>query len=147
MPPEVDILQHEPGEDILRFILCGHLYNSYEAIYWPFVSSAINRQGLRNVDFDEFVRKGLQVCVDRVWTNEPGFRYRHHGTWLMMRSCTRSAFVLVAAKRSGQVETLLPYRWQHAVHAVIKLLDFWSNECNDSRDRRNILDNAMKTVN
>lgn len=65
----------------------------------------------------------------------------------MMRSCTRSALVLVAAKRSGQVETLLPYRWQHAVHAVIQLLDFWSNECNDSRDRRNILDNAMKTVN
>ena len=64
-----------------------------------------------------------------------------------MRSCTRSALVLVAAKRSGQVETLLPYRWQLAVHAVIKLLDFWSNECNDSRDRRNILDNAMKTVN
>ncbi len=61
----------------------------------------------------------------------------------MMRSCTRSALVLVAAKRCGQLDELLPPGWPQAVHRVIGLLDYWSGECGDAGSRRDILKEAV----
>jgi hypothetical protein len=86
----------------------------------------------------------LQVCVDRIWVNESGFHHRHHGTWGMMRSCTRSALVLVAAKQCAQLDEILPAGWLPAVRHVIGLLDYWSGECGDAASRRDILEEAVK---
>jgi hypothetical protein len=146
LPPEVDIHAAGHDEDILRFILKGHLINCYESMYWPFTVNAINFPANRNRSLDHFVRKGFQVCVDRIWVNESGFYHRHHGTWGMMRSCTRSALVLVAAKKCNQLDALLPPEWDQAVQRVIALLDFWRGECRDAESRRDILEEAMRSL-
>lgn len=83
-------------------------------MYWPFAVDAING-GLRNdFIFESFARKGFLLCVQRIEKNESGFYRCHHGTWLMLRSCTRSALILVGAVRLG-LETLLPLHWEGAI--------------------------------
>ena len=146
LPPEVDIHTAGHDKDILRFILKGHLLNCYESMYWPFVVNAINHPASRNQSLDHLVGKALQVCVDRIWVNEPGFAHRHHGTWGMMRACTRSALVLVAAKKCGHLEGYLAPGWEQAVHRVVGLLDFWRGECGDAENRKDILEAAMRTI-
>ena len=113
---------------------------------WPFVVKAINFPETRDKALDHLVGKGLQVCVDRIWVNVPGFKHRHHGTWGMMRACTRSALVLLAAKKCGQLEALLCHGWENAVLQVIDLLDFWREDCGDADNRRQILQSALKRL-
>jgi hypothetical protein len=111
LPPEIDIRATGQDEDVLRFILRGHLMNCYENMYWPFTTRAINFPTSRNRAFDDFTRRGLQVCVDRIRVNENGFQHRHHGTFFMLRSVTRSALVLIAAKTCRHLDGLLPIEW------------------------------------
>jgi hypothetical protein len=64
----------------------------------------------------------------------------------MMRACTRSALVLVAAKKCGHLDGYLAAGWEQAVHRVIGLLDFWCGECGDAENRRDILEAAMRNI-
>jgi hypothetical protein len=107
---------------------------------------AINWPRTRDRSLDYIVKKGLQVCVDRIWVNVPGFKHRHHGTWGMMRACTRSALVLLAAKRCNDLDTLLCAGWEEAVQQVIGLLEFWRGDCGDAENRRDILQTALRDI-
>ncbi|KAG4433504.1 hypothetical protein IFR05_011013 [Cadophora sp. M221] len=127
----------------LRFILSGHLIDCYEMMYWPFVVAAIHGTLLSDTDSQSFAKKGIEMCIQRIDKNETGFCKRHHGTWLMIRSCTRSALVLVAASRAG-LATLLPSGWETAVGKVIDMLRYWKEEAKDVPDRLDILENLMK---
>ena len=120
--------------------------NCYEFMYWPFTINAINFPANRNQSFDHLVRKSFQVCVDRIWVNESGFYHRHHGTWCMVRSCTRSALVLVAARKCAHLDALLVPGWEQAVQQVISLLDFWRGECGDAGNRGDILKAEMQSL-
>jgi hypothetical protein len=120
--------------------------NSYECMYWPFIVNAVNFPTQRDVELDQFVQTGLQHCVDRIWINETGFQHRHHGTWGLMRACTRSALVLLGAKRCGQLDHLIPVDWELAVRKVVGLLEFWKGECGDAGNRRDILENALNSL-
>ncbi len=115
-------------------------------MYWPFVVKAINFPETRDRSLDHLVGKGLQVCVDRIRVNVPGFKHRHHGTWGMMRSCTRSAFVLLAAKHCHHLDAMLCEGWQVAVDQVVGLLDFWRGECGDAENRRDLLQMALRSA-
>ncbi|KAL3426962.1 C6 zinc finger domain-containing protein [Phlyctema vagabunda] len=126
-PNELD----NSSDDVLNFILKGHLANCHEQIYWPFVKHAMNSPLPASALDCEYLRKGLQICVDRIALNEPGFRHRHHGTWGLIRSCTRSAFVLLAAHFRG-FSYLMPERWESAVCSNIDLLNFWCGEIKDA---------------
>jgi hypothetical protein len=92
------------------------------------------------------VRKGLQVCVQRVDINEKGFYHRHHGTWLMLRSCTRSALVLLATARCSDLVSLMPEGWEEAVAKVMAMLGFWKGESRDVMDRLQILETLVGVV-
>lgn len=130
----------------LRFVLEGHLLDCYEVMYWPFVVDSIHKQLPYSTLTNKFVRKGLQLCVDRIRKNESGFYSRHHGTWFMLRSCTRSALVLIAAARCGHLEPLLPKEWLETVEKVIALLKYWKDEARDSEDRFNILERELELL-
>jgi hypothetical protein len=112
----------------------------------PFIVAAIDnsvtekRPTLSLDRLDSFVRKALVVCVDRIEKNEQGFFYRHHGTWLMLRSCTRSAFVLLGAARRERLRPLMPERWTQAVEKVKGMLRFWRRESRDLDDRLQLLE-------
>jgi hypothetical protein len=129
----------------LRFILNGHLLDCYEMMYWPFVVDAIHGRLRNEPESESFTRKGFLLCVQRIEKNESGFYQRHHGTWLMLRSCTRSALVLVAAVRSG-LNNLVAAEWQDAVGKVMQMLRYWRDEVKDVPDRLDILEGLMRGV-
>ena len=112
-------------------------------MYWPFVIEAIHGR-LGGGAVESFSRKGLIVCVERIQKNESGFYHRHHGTWLMLRSCTRSALVLLAAARSSRLSELLPVDWELAVYKVIAMLNHWKEESRDVFDRLDIVETLMR---
>ncbi|RDW75745.1 hypothetical protein BP5796_06566 [Coleophoma crateriformis] len=117
------------SSDVLNFILKGHLANCYELMYWPFLGHALNAPSTQTLSDPENVVKSLKLCVDRIEINQPGFRHRHHGTYGMVRSCARSAFVLLAAHwKGGLFREIMPENWQRSVWSVIQLLEFWKLE-------------------
>jgi hypothetical protein len=121
-------------DDVLKFVLRGHLLDCYEWIYFPYMLEAIAHQ-IRDPLTDEFVLKGLQMSVERIRKNRKGFKHRHHGVWLMLRSCTRSALVILAASRRRETEELLPLAWKDAVMGAVEMLTYWQDEAEDARDR------------
>lgn len=129
--PDTD--QYEP----FRFILNGHFLDCQEAMYWHFVDEGM--RGRVGQSDEKSIRKGLKVCVDRIQQNHKGFYHRHHGTWLMLRSCTRSALVLLAAARSVDLTSFLPLGWKEGVVDVTKMLEFWKDESRDVREMLNIV--------
>lgn len=129
--PDTD--QYEP----FRFILSGHFLDCQETMYWHFVVEGIH--GLVRNSNEHFIQKGLKVCVDRIQQNRTGFYHRHHGTWLMLRSCTRSALVLLAAVRRVELAGFLPLGWEEAVLEVTRMLDFWKEDSRDVSEMLNIL--------
>lgn len=131
------------SDDVLNFILEGHLGNCYEFIYWPFIKHTINSP-FRNLSTDEYVRKGLQAAMDRLNINKPGFKHRHHGTYYLIRSCTRSAFVLLAAHLKGNLEDLMPIGWFETIWSVVDLLEFWQDELPIARRWRDIITHLME---
>ena len=129
----------------LKFILNGHLLDCYEMMYWPYIVAAVHGK-LRGATAETFARKGLEICVQRIRKNESGFYHRHHGTWLMLRSCTRSALVLLAAVRCPSLSPLLPMTWELAVHKVQDMLSHWKDESRDAADRLQIIEKLMVSL-
>jgi hypothetical protein len=154
LPPQLKLDRSTPNyasnsqNATLKFILNGHLLDCYEMMYWPFVVDAIHGRLPSSTNARTFARKGLAVCVQRIQQNEPGFFHRHHGTWLMLRSCTRSAFVLIAAARCCPSPTLspslLPDNWQQALYKVLTMLRFWKDESTEVLNRLIILERLME---
>ncbi|KAI1609036.1 hypothetical protein EDD37DRAFT_136498 [Exophiala viscosa] len=163
LPQALDLDSPSVGEEgelhhSLKFILKGHLLDCYEMMYWPFIVVAVNYDTpdpedsgnasatITKVMLDSFIQKALAVCVERIEKNEQGFYYRHHGTWLMLRSCTRSAFVLLAAARLEKLTTLMPERWRLAVEKVLDMLRFWRRESRDVEDRLRLVETLLEGV-
>jgi Fungal Zn(2)-Cys(6) binuclear cluster domain len=145
LPETMSLQTPEVDDDVLKFILRGHMMNFYELIYWPFLDAVINqRQGFEAVE--EYGRKGLHCCIERIRLNKPGFQHRHHGTWFMLQSCTRSALILLAAARTAHAAALIPDGWKNAVIDVMEMLRFWEHEVGDAGDRLQILENLLETV-
>ncbi|KAH8690338.1 hypothetical protein BGW36DRAFT_307812 [Talaromyces proteolyticus] len=130
-------------DDALRFILNGHFLDCQETVYWQFIVNIVHGSPYRESD-QVYLRKGLKVCVDRIQQNRQGFFYRHHGTWLMLRSCTRSAFVLLAAVRYTDLKPFLPVGWKEAVLDVTRMLWFWKDESRDIYEMLTILTMYME---
>jgi hypothetical protein len=145
LPESISLQTPESGDDVLKFILRGHMMNFYEMIYWPFLDAVINHQQ-EYLAIEEYGRKGLDCCVERIRINKPGFKYRHHGTWFMLQSCTRSALILLAATRTSYAIKLMPRGWRDAVIDVMEMLRFWEHEVGDAGDRLQILEDLLGSV-
>lgn len=134
--------------DSLKFILDGHLLDCYEMLYWPFLTEII-LHGLPSANMqalEQLAYKSLLICVQRIHKNEHGFFARHHGTWLMLRSCTRSALVLIAAQKDPVLVNLMPEGWDAAVNKVQVMLRFWKDESRDCADRLRVIDQCMQEI-
>ncbi|KAK5941977.1 Zcf27p [Knufia obscura] len=150
-----EVTGQSPGGDLvdsLKFILDGHLLDCYEMLYWPFLTEIILHglpSGTNNNQsqaLEQLSLKSLHICVQRIHKNEHGFFARHHGTWLMLRSCTRSALVLLAARKDSVLVNLLPQDWEAAVWKVAKMLRFWRNESRDCEDRLRVIERCMHEI-
>lgn len=113
-------------EDMLRLILRARIAYVQDLISWPFVYSLIH-DGVEPVSpqAQKWAMMGLSCHLQKLLIHQVRFYYRHHGTWLMMRSCARSACILLAAARRPFSEELLPAKWRGAVEATLEMLQFW----------------------
>jgi hypothetical protein len=116
--------------DVLHFVLQGRLTYNYEVLTWPFLETQLLFAAHRTARASELAARGLRVHYDRLSINRPGFYYLHHGTWLMQRSSTRSACILLAVARSN-FSDLLPTGWQALVSDTIAMLEYWSETPED----------------
>jgi hypothetical protein len=141
LPNKMSMSSPPHEDEICRFVLRGHLINVYEILYWPFVDWGLRPGSIDNSTplLQRLATKGLQIHVDRIIVNRPGFTHRHHGTFGMIKSCTRSALILLAAG-SAQNSAFedhhnqpyqMPMDWPDAVHEVIQLLENWKYETPD----------------
>ncbi|KAL2207829.1 hypothetical protein CC79DRAFT_777950 [Sarocladium strictum] len=129
-------------DDVCRFVLRGHAINLYETIYWPFLAAHLDSQSLSGdvlEPFSSLAQAALDHHALRLEVNEPGYRHRHHGTVPMLRSCSRSAAVLVATWRhniqsnssshsESSCKLRMPSNWYGGVQRVIGATDYWAAE-------------------
>ncbi|ORY13440.1 hypothetical protein BCR34DRAFT_649201 [Clohesyomyces aquaticus] len=126
-------------ESILDSILKGRLLDSYDVLYMPFLEGALTLTGGQTNSettsvLDTYARKALDFCVQRIPEFKPAYAVRPHGTWLMLRTCTRSALMILAARMAGRLD-ILPEMWQNAVITTISVLSHWKDESFDVADR------------
>ncbi|KAL7793212.1 hypothetical protein V8C37DRAFT_378797 [Trichoderma ceciliae] len=125
-----DLSIHTPVEEdgICRSVLRGRMINLFEQIYWPFVMASISAHVARRPvkpAVAEFAKRGLETHMHQVHVNKPGFHHRHHGSMFMIRACTRSALVLLAAARAG---CAMPADWEDSVYKTVGMLAYWEDE-------------------
>ncbi|TPX17700.1 uncharacterized protein E0L32_002801 [Thyridium curvatum] len=151
LPPSLS-LDNTSGTDICQFVLEGHAINAFESIYWPFLAARLVTPVLDLHLLDHFLGYAQQALDNHAWrlrANEPGFRHRHHGTYFMIGSCSRSALVLVltawhieslsAGKPAVPPPLVMPAGWRDLVTSVSGMLDHWSGETHDFDDVRSVL--------
>jgi hypothetical protein len=132
---------HDTEEMVLHSILQGRLLDSYDVLYIPFLEAALGIASStleRTAIFNTYARKALDNCVHRVLERESAATIRHHGTWLLLRTWTRSALMVLATRIAGRLD-LLPERWQEPVIATNSVLNAYKNEAYDVADRLGII--------
>ncbi|PON31058.1 hypothetical protein TGAM01_v200478 [Trichoderma gamsii] len=128
-----DLSIHTPVEEdgICRSVLRGRMINLFEQLYWPFVMASISAHVARRPvkpAVADFAKRGLETHMHQVRVNKPGFHHRHHGSMFMIRACTRSALVLLAAARAG---CGMPTDWEDSVYKTVGMLAYWEDEDRD----------------
>jgi hypothetical protein len=147
--------------DILRFILRGHMLDIREVVRFPAIHAILASPSMFSADNPSLTcvrlaRELLENAVERIKANREGWYHRHQGTWLMMRSCSRSALHLLGMALKCQqaaavmsinrkdLETkVLPPRWKEAVEQVAELLDYWADESSDMKRLSHVLKELM----
>lgn len=152
LPDPISLNTNPEDDDICKFVLRGQLINAYELLYWPFLSYYLLRPFLDqselpqssseqlSVDYLQLAETALKWHEERLRANYPGFYHRHHGTWFLMISCTRSVIMLLKAYEFNLTneygyELAMPDGWQSAVDHGIQLNAFWSHEAPDAQRR------------
>jgi hypothetical protein len=163
----------EPLHDILRWVLRGHRIDIIELLRFPALSNILNPTTVPNLDPSSghhqhsavtirLAREYLENAVQRISTNAEGFLHRHQGSWLTIRSCSRSALALLGARLKCQEERddwavpgasdrevasmtsdILPPRWRYAVLQVVQMLKAWEGESPDVRRLRTIVEGLL----
>jgi hypothetical protein len=104
----------------------------------------------------------LDNAVQRIKTNAEGFLHRHQGSWLMIRSCTRSALKLLGVRLkikeheeamvqrwdvwdhpnvdTSMASFVLPVGWMDAVVQVLEMLKIWEKESKDIVQLREVIE-------
>jgi hypothetical protein len=151
----------QPTGEVLRFILRGHMIDIREFVRLPAIYEILSSEPPFSAEnFSETTlrlgREILENAVDRIRANREGWYHRHQGTWLMMRTCSRSALHLMGmalkCQQAAEVlhvdyqtleQEMLPSNWREAVIQVIELLDYWAEESQDLERLSSILKELM----
>lgn len=166
----------EPLNDVLRWVLRGHRIDIIEILRFPAISFILKpRTSQDTVTHSDqgypagmlrLAQEDLDNAVQRIKANAEGFLHRHQGSWLMIRSCTRSALKLLGARlkikehedavvegwdvldHSGVVTSMvnfvLPVDWLDAVVQVLEMLKIWEKESKDVAQLREVVEVLLK---
>lgn len=151
LPQPVSIAIPAQKDNICQFILRGHLMDLYVFIYWPFVDALL--RGLCSATVLEMALKGLRAHVDTILVNYLGYKHRHHGTSLLLRSCTRSALILVTAALTAKQQRVdqrtrfaMIAGWRDAVMLVLEMNSYWQAESPDNEFLVRVVQHAWLQV-
>jgi hypothetical protein len=171
----------EPLFDILPWVLRGHHIDVIEILRFPAISEILNNHhpspsgliaNLPSVSSEpasQLSKEYLENAVRRIEANAEGLLHRHQGSWLTIRSCTRSALALLAMKLhhqseihhgnnipedtrayqstpspvSLQADYILPSRWKDAVILVVSMLRAWEPESPDIGQLRLVVEGLL----
>ena len=152
----------EPLHDILRWVLRGHRIDNIELLRFPALSNILNPANIPEPDSFmngrqhsettlRLAQEYLENAVQRIRTNAEGFLHRHQGSWLTIRSCTRSALALLGTKLKCQEEdsggemtsSILPPTWRSAVEQVVEMLRAWEPESVDVKRLREVVEGLL----
>ncbi|KAH7361566.1 hypothetical protein B0T11DRAFT_227288 [Plectosphaerella cucumerina] len=114
-------------DDVLFFCLRGRCVYIQELVTWPFLHAMIN-EGVDSPAIREGVGRGLRAHLDRMIVYSTGYYHRHHGTWLSLRSSTKSACILLAFSRLPAARHLMPDGWERRVRAVMEMMIHYRDE-------------------
>ncbi|KAK7215832.1 hypothetical protein V2G26_003835 [Clonostachys chloroleuca] len=146
LPEELSLAGSIETDNINQFVLRGKMLNFFEIIYWPFVVGSLSRLFASipvPPDFHDIVTRGLDTQLMQIRINETGFMYRHHGCFFMIRSCTRSALVLLAASKVGAV---VPMDWDLQVLKVARMQSYWEEEDVEARTWRCLIERELSAM-
>ncbi|KAL3492150.1 hypothetical protein BJX62DRAFT_236587 [Aspergillus germanicus] len=143
----------QPILDVLPGILRSHYIDILDVVYYPAIRAVVceplNELSPRLLQIG---REALQNAFERITISKYGFWHRHQGTWLMIRTCSRSALYLLGVALRAKYERerephprdggtsmfaeLLPVggKWRAAVLSVIHLIEYWKEESIDMGD-------------
>jgi hypothetical protein len=164
VPMKFPINPSIPAQNIMRYILRGHMLDISEDVRFPAIQATLgtssSSQNLTNlVQFPPTIigitRDFLANAANRIEANREGSFHRHHGTWLGLRCCSRSALQLLgmackchldgAHKYGEDLERqLLPPGWKDAVQLVLTSVEYWSAECADIQRMWRILSELLR---
>ena len=163
----------QPLQDILRWVLRGHRIDIIELLRFPAIQSFLNPTPAtatngRNLPIYYsptrrlLAREYLENAVQRIDTNVEGLLLRHQGSWLTIRSCTRSVLMLLGATlrcqeeavseqllgrteagRMSLADSILPQGWRNAVVQVLVVLRAWEMESRDIGRLREIVETLL----
>lgn len=129
LPNELSLSSSAMNDDANQYVLRGKMLNLFEIMYWPFVVASITfsetDRAKMSTTVQRLATRGLETHITQIRINESGFEHRHHGCFFMIRSCTRSALVLLAAAKAG---CTMPASWDDFIHRVTRMLSFWKDE-------------------
>ena len=126
---EVSITDNHEDKDMLRLILKARALYIFELISWPFVYTLLHdRIQPESQRAKEWTARALDYHLQKLCNHSIQFYHRHHGTWLMIRSCARSICVFTAASQLPFAKSLLPANWQGVVNDTLQMLRFWHPE-------------------
>ncbi|KAL3455104.1 hypothetical protein BJX64DRAFT_80324 [Aspergillus heterothallicus] len=126
---EVSFTNDRENTDMLKLILRARGLYISELISWPFVYTLLH-DGVRpdSPCVQRWTTRALEYHLQKLNNHRVQFYHRHHGTWLMIRSCARSVCILIAASRSPFAGPFLPSDWRAAVDDALQMLRFWQYE-------------------
>lgn len=146
LPEELSLAGPSEDDGVSQFILRGKMMNFFEIIYWPFVVGCIGRLFVNMpmaTELHDMAARGLNTQLMQIRINELGFTYRHHGCFFMIRSCTRSALVLLAAAKVGAA---MPADWHTCVRKVTRMQSYWEEEDVEVRRWRCLIESEFASV-
>uniref|UniRef100_A0A8H7TND1 Transcription factor domain-containing protein n=1 Tax=Bionectria ochroleuca TaxID=29856 RepID=A0A8H7TND1_BIOOC len=138
LPPSMAFPRESSGKigDTLKAILRSHLVDILDVLYFPAVQ-AVCCQPIQELTSSVIgiAKKALDNAMYRITISEEGYWVRHQGTWLMLRTCSRSALQLLAvafrARSESSLSQILPPEWEHSVIKVIGAIEYWEPESPD----------------
>jgi hypothetical protein len=143
----------QPILDVLPGILRSHYIDILDVVYYPAIRAVVC-EPLSDLSptLLKIAREALQNALERITVSKYGFWHRHQGTWLMIRTCSRSALYVLGVALRAKYERerepprrdggtsifaeLLPDggKWRAAVLSVIHLIEYWKEESIDMGD-------------
>jgi len=146
LPDELSLAGSSEMDSINQFVLRGKMMNFFEIIYWPFVVGSLSRSFASipvSPEIHDIASRGLDTHLTQIRINQTGFMYRHHGCFFMIRSCTRSALILLAASKVG---VAVPGDWHMHVLKVARMQSYWEDEDVEARTWRCLIERELAAM-